>query len=361
MKFKKVAIAFVVILIICIFGVGAVLILLSEHDLQAARQENISFDFDSHTIAGTLALPTGEGPFPVAIFIHGDGAQDRFSNGAYNIMINSLLEKGIATFSWDKQGVGESEGNWLHQSMAMRADEAIQAMQTLQTHDDVVPDRIGFIGFSQGGWVLPEIAMQTEEAAFYIVVGGAVNWMDQGKYLTSKRLEGEGYTQAQIEAVLAFSKAGNALILNEASYEDYLAFYEENEAPVGAFAAPMNRDRYRFVLLNATTDARAGLAQINAPFLGIWGEDDLNVDAEESVAIYEEIFASAEHPDYQIVMFPKATHGLLKAEPYNNQNASNWDTSTLITYLLEGEAAYAPGYLELLGEWTAARVVDSGS
>ena len=358
MKLKKVAIAFVVILIICIFGVGAVLILLSEHDLQAAHQENISFDFDSHTIAGTLALPTGEGPFPVAIFIHGDGAQDRFSNGAYNILMNNLLEKGIATFSWDKQGVGESEGNWLHQSMAVRADEAIQAMQTLQTHNDVVPDRIGFIGFSQGGWVLPEIGLQTEDAAFYIIVGGAVNWMDQGRYLTTKRLESEGYTQAQIDAVLTFDQAGNDLILNEAPYADHLAFYEENEAPVGAYAEPMSQGRYRFVVLNATADAKAGLAQIKAPFLGVWGEDDLNVDARESVAIYEEIFANAAHPDYQIVMFPKATHGLLKAEPYNTQNASSWGTSTLLSYLLEGEAAYAPEYLELLGEWTAQRVVD---
>ena len=48
--------------------------------LSATVQENITFGFEGQTLAGTLALPDGEGPFPVAIFIHGDGPQDRFSN-----------------------------------------------------------------------------------------------------------------------------------------------------------------------------------------------------------------------------------------------------------------------------------------
>ena len=358
MKFKKVTIAFIAIFICGLLGLGTILILWSDHDLQAARQEEITFKYDGHAIVGTLALPAGDGPFPVAIFIHGDGAQDRFSNGAYNILMNNFLRRGIATYAWDKQGVAQSEGNWLHQSMPMRAEEAIAALHVLQAADNVAPDRIGFIGFSQGGWVLPEIGMQTEDAAFYIIVGGAVNWMDQGRYLTSKRLAGEGYTQEQIEAVLAFDQIGNDLILNKIPYEEYLAFYEGNEAPVGAYTEPMSQDRYHFVMLNAVADASDGLSQIKAPILGIWGKEDLNVDARESVATYEEIFADAGHPDYQIVMFPAATHGLLKAEPYNNQNASNWDTSTLLSYLREGEAAYAPGYLDLLGDWTAARVVD---
>ena len=352
MKFKKILGLFTAVFLFCI---TVIFLLLSEHDLQAASQEEIIFEFDDKSLAGTLVLPEGEGPFPVAIFVHGDGAQDRFSDGTYHIVMNTFLEKGIASFSWDKQGVGQSEGNWLHQNMEMRAEEAIQAMQALRNRDNVDQDAIGFIGFSQGGWVLPEIATQTDDSAFFIIVGGAVNWMDQGNYLTVKRLEGEGFTDEEIDAVLAFGNKADALILSEAPYEEYVAFLENNPVPPGAYAEPMSEDRYHFVTLNAKADAKEGLTQIKAPFLGILGKDDLNVDAAESVKIYNEIFADSGHTDYQITMFPEATHGLLKAEPYNTQNLSEWEITTILSYFVEGKDAYAPGYLDLLADWTMVK------
>lgn len=336
--------------------VTLMVLMLSEFDLKAAVKEDLNFEFDGNLLAGTLLLPAGEGPFPVVIFIHGDGAQDRFSNDGYVMLMNTFLEHGIACFSWDKPGVGESTGNWLHQSMAMRADEAIVAMQSLKRQEAVDEKAIGFIGFSQGGWVLPEIAQRTDTPAFMIIVSGAVNWQKQGEYLTVKRVEKEGLTPSQIEAVLTYNRNWNELILNNAPYEAYVDFPKNHPTPPGVLTEPMSRDRYRFVTLNMRADAQAGLAEIASPFLGIFGEDDLNVDAAESVEVYNNILTASGHPDYDIVLFPDATHAILKSETYNIQRPEGWGLSTKLLYLIEGKTAHAPGYLDLLGQWTSGRV-----
>ncbi|WP_100158250.1 alpha/beta hydrolase family protein [Proteus columbae] len=84
----------------------------------------ISFSSKKDILSGTLILPNQNNTKAVAILVHGDGAQDRFSNSGYLPLINSLLDAGIGVYTWDKAGVGESQGNWLLQSMQDRADEA---------------------------------------------------------------------------------------------------------------------------------------------------------------------------------------------------------------------------------------------
>ncbi|MGJ7130886.1 hypothetical protein [Morganella morganii] len=48
-------------------------------------------------------------------------------------------------------------GNWLHQSMDDRAEEAVAALTLLQSLYQNTPVQIGFLGFSQAGWVIPAI------------------------------------------------------------------------------------------------------------------------------------------------------------------------------------------------------------
>ncbi len=156
-----------------------------------------------------------------------------FAGGSYSFVINAFLEKGIACFTWDKKGVGESDGNWLHQSMPGRADEALAALQVLKERDDIESNRIGYIGFSQAGWVIPEIAIKSDAPAFYIIVGGAIHWLKQSKYFIRTRLLGEGLSESEVQNVFKYFDAVNELIIGTASYDDYVLFRKENPAPRG--------------------------------------------------------------------------------------------------------------------------------
>ncbi|MGH8280240.1 MAG: alpha/beta hydrolase [Gammaproteobacteria bacterium] len=67
------------------------------------------------TLYGSLELPTGTGPFPVALIIAGSGPTDRDGNDVqlgldtdcYKLLAEALARNGIASLRYDKRGAGE--------------------------------------------------------------------------------------------------------------------------------------------------------------------------------------------------------------------------------------------------------------
>ncbi|OZG75177.1 hypothetical protein BTA51_01980 [Hahella sp. CCB-MM4] len=323
---------------------------LDQHELHDAERIDLQFPHQDDHLSATLLLPEGNGPFPVVVFIHGDGPTDRFADGGYIPIMNNLLRNGIASFSWDKAGVGQSSGHWLEQTMADRANEAAQAISLLKHQEKV--GNIGVLGFSQGGWVLSQLAENKADYDFMIAVGVAVNWQRQSEYLQQQRMLHSGFSNDQIDTVRQYERRViQDILLPQAPYNEYLAFMEHNPPPSGAYAEPMSQSRYQFVARNLKVDMELGLAQIKVPFLGIFGDSDLNVDVRESLAAITKAFNTTGHQEYQLSLLPNATHSMLKADSYNFQTTSQWTTMAQLNYLLEGEDAFAEGFFDLLVNW----------
>ncbi len=302
---------------------------------------NTTFRSDGNELAAVLTLPRdADGAVPVVIFVHGDGPLPRDAHGYYRPLWNRLAQQGIASFAWDKAGVGGSSSDWLAQSMDDRADEVIAAIEYLQTRKEVDADKIGLIGYSQAGWVMPRVATKSSHPDFMVLVSGAINWRDQGDYLTRTRLRTEGASEVEIEQAIVQNRAREALLQPGSSYEEYVAAQRDGE--------PMSEARYEFARRNLLVDARADLANIDCPTLAIFGTRDRNVDAAESARVYREIFEATDHSDYTIQIFPDAQHGLLKARYFDTANPGPW---FLIKLHLLGEDAFVPGYLDLVIDW----------
>lgn len=118
---------------------------IQDFDYENKDQEELSFLSQGNRLSGTLLTPQHKTPSAVIVVIHGDGPQDRYSNGGYNPLFNTFLDANIAIFSWDKAGIGDSQGNWLHQSMEARAEEAVAALKLMQLRYPEV--QVGFLGF----------------------------------------------------------------------------------------------------------------------------------------------------------------------------------------------------------------------
>ncbi len=115
-------------------------------------KQNVSLHniiFNNDTITETLMLPNKCDNPAVAVFVHGDGPQNRWLSGGYRPLINSLLSDCIGVFSWDKPGVGNSGGNWLKQTMDDRAILANAVLVYLSALTELSNNRIGYLGFSQ--------------------------------------------------------------------------------------------------------------------------------------------------------------------------------------------------------------------
>ncbi|MFV2052407.1 alpha/beta hydrolase family protein [Aliiroseovarius sp. YM-037] len=305
---------------------------LADHDLSWRNSERFDFSSDGDAITGTLWLPDGA-PQAAVVLVHGDGAQDRISAGGYAPLIHVFLDRGIAVAAWDKPGVGSSEGNWLHQSMADRTRETRAALEHLEKRFDGIA--LGAVGFSQAGWVLP--GLSPDDADFLVLIGAAVSWQDQSDYYTRVRLARDGMDQDAIEHVVA-----------DQDRFDERAFGSDaqaSDAPEG-----MSPDRWRFIRQNRGADASEALGQLDMPLLAIWGGDDLNVDSAGDAVIYREMLAG-QGDRTRIIIWPDATHGLLKSNAYNWQLTEDWSQVARLRFVLEGRHAFSPGALDTIVDW----------
>lgn len=307
---------------------------------------DVSFEQGGHVLQGTLydAVPDG----PIALLVHGDGAQDRTSDGGYLPLINTLTDAGISVFSWDKPGVGASTGNWLDQDMQDRAAEAVAAMAALHALPDADGRVIGLIGFSQAGWVLPRVPGLTNDAAFLVLIGGAVSWQEQGAYYTTRRLEAEGQNAETIAEVLQAQAARNRIsFAPSASHADYLGVERTAGTPPDTL---MSEARFGFVKRSFAEDVRSVLLDVALPVLVLSGANDLNVDAAQTVSVYSAALSGA-NPHNRFVLVPGATHSLFVASHYNYQLPSQWPALAQGRFLLAGRNAYAPQVLATLTDW----------
>ena len=96
---------------------------------QFQSEEIIFKGAGNNKLAGSLTLPSSNGPYPAIVLL---GGSERLSRTAiYNwANADSIVSRGIAVFSFDSPGTDKSEGNrWLrtHQERTEDALAAIRA------------------------------------------------------------------------------------------------------------------------------------------------------------------------------------------------------------------------------------------
>jgi dipeptidyl aminopeptidase/acylaminoacyl peptidase len=158
--------------------------------------ETITFQNGDVTLAGTLDLPAGEGPFPAIVTIHGSPPLTR--NDIYNLRISHFfVQHGYAVLRYDKRGAGESTGKYQgvgtedgEATLNDLADDALAGVQFLKNHDLIDSDMIGLAGHSQAGWIIPLAASKSPDVAFMIISSGPTSTVGQEIYYSD--LTGEG-------------------------------------------------------------------------------------------------------------------------------------------------------------------------
>jgi dipeptidyl aminopeptidase/acylaminoacyl peptidase len=127
------------------------------------KEIDVRFTCSGATLTGTLATPRGPGPFPAAVWVHGSGPSLRLTySGAP--LVRALVDAGVAVFSYDKRGVGESTGDCCPGDSGhfnVLAADAAGALAAVERRPDIDPARVGYIGASQAGWVVPLAVSRT--------------------------------------------------------------------------------------------------------------------------------------------------------------------------------------------------------
>ncbi|MFF9351533.1 alpha/beta hydrolase family protein [Streptomyces sp. NPDC014734] len=318
----------------------AVVITQNSYDL---REERVALRHAGATLDGVLALPrTGDGPYGLVVFVHGDGPVDATHETFYRPIWESFARAGYASLSFSKPGVAGSEGNWLDQSMEDRADETLAAVAWARARPDIDGGRIGLWGASQAGWVMPKAAARDTRLQFVIAVAPAVDWQRQGRYNLLAELRRDGASEAERAAALNRRETTLRLLRGGASFDAYRdAIGAEtvgaDEGADDGGADGMTADRWRFIAKNYTANATADLrAMRGTPVLLVLGGHDINVDVADTEKAYRALLP---HGTLQVRHIPDATHSLVK------HDVEDSEVRLTLTALFAPRALFADGAL----------------
>jgi alpha-beta hydrolase superfamily lysophospholipase len=311
---------------VSLFPEGIEIVSEEEARVEDVDERDVAFASDGLTLYGTLALPAeGEGPFPAALFLHGSGPVDRDGNaaglemGAYRQLAHALARAGIASFRFDKRGVGESDGD---SSLASRTDllsDARAAFEGLQSQPEVDPTKCILIGHSEGAYLAPILAVEDETVAGIVLLSGAARSLDMitrwqvETLLRQRGVDGEalGAAMAQQDQYTAFVET------SEGGWDDYTVEQMQEampwlteEAALQLKATPLSLAWLREHYLDEPTET---IGAVDAPVLIVNGEKDAQVPSSEA-ALLEEILAEGGNEDVAVIVLPDLNH-LLRNHP----------------------------------------------
>ena len=135
---------------------------------------DVTFDNGDVSLAGTIVVPAGDGPFPAVVLVSGSGPQDRdetlLGHRPFLVLADAFARRGIASLRYDDRGVGESTGS---QTGATTADLATDAAAAV-AHLDADPrtGSVGIVGHSEGGLIGPIVAGESEAVEFVVLLAG---------------------------------------------------------------------------------------------------------------------------------------------------------------------------------------------
>lgn len=318
------------------------------YDTREVRVENAAA---AVTLAGTLAVPRGAGPWPTVLLISGTGAQDRdetvFGHRPFLVLADHLARRGVAVLRLDDRGVGGSTGR-PDAPVDELASDALAAVAFLRTVPGVDARSIGLVGHSEGGVIAVRAAARSSAVAFAVLLGAPALPGEELLHLQNERLL---RASGSDDAAVAAARALNARVYRIVrAGRDAEATAVALRAVLGEAGLPKDAaDAQVSVLLSPwfrsflSHDPRPDLARLRVPVLAAWGERDLQVPAAENLAALRRALAPTAVRGVTMRVFPRVNHLLQTCE------------TGLPTEYGALEETVAPDVLEAIARWIAAR------
>ncbi len=248
--------------------------------------EPITFTSEGISLSGTIYTP--KNPLAGVVLVHGSDAVPRMTNIA-----EQLAAKNILVLTYDKRGVGKSEGvyagpevgtnNVSMANLQLLAKDATAAVNFIYQKKPNLP--IGLVGASQAGWIIPIAAHKNLQVDFMVLFSAPT-------ITTLEQLRFQFYTNGRKD------------------------FWENHTLENALEHMHNDPDKYKFT----ATDPLKYLHNISIPGLWLYGKKDIQIP---SLACIQDIKAMHTNgKPFEFRLFSNLEHNTYKEKPI--EEAVKW-------------------------------------
>lgn len=323
------------------------------------KEEQIHFNSADGKIrfGGTFSFIEGKRS-PALVLLSGTGKQDRDFTWAkhklFKTMADSLNKAGIAVLRFDDRGTGESTGDYDTASTFDFAQDALAAFHYLLSRKEIDTNLAGLAGHSEGGAAAVIAAGIDPSVRFLISLAGLqVPGLQALKFQNNRIAETMAPKQNlhryhSINAIIfdTVYKYINSPLLDQQLRATYAAWKAADDC-LFKKNHPGEHDSFRFGLepfarqvqtkwykYQIQYDPALFLAELRIPVLGIYGSEDIMIDAGTNLQSLARITGFQEKASVTLVKLPGVNH-MLQYCPACTMQQSAANTSIIDPAVLE--------------------------
>jgi pimeloyl-ACP methyl ester carboxylesterase len=258
----------------------------SAQSKNSIKTENVIFESEGIKLAGTIYSP--ENPHSALVIVHGSDSVPRMSK-----MAELLAKNDILVLTYDKRGVGESDGiyagpevgtnNISIENLNLLAKDASSAVNLIHKNKKDLP--IGLFGASQAGWIIPIVANKNPLVKFMVLFSSPT-------ITTLEQLRFQFYTNGKTD------------------------FWENHAEKDAREHIKNDPDKYQF----KATDPKETLRTLSIPGLWLFGEKDIQIPVKMCIEHLNTL--KLKNKPFEYVLFPSLGHNTNKKEPI--EISINW-------------------------------------
>jgi uncharacterized protein len=282
------------------------------------HDEDVSYEnkVQNVTLAATITIPPGKGPFPAVVLITGSGPQDRdeslLGHKPFLVLSDYLTRHGIAVLRADDRGTAKSTGDFATATTPDFATDTEAGIGYLKTRPEIDPHKIGLIGHSEGGIIAPMVAARNPDVAFIVMMAGSGVPGDeiliaqvQAIAESSGKTHDEAVkTAAKQREILALVKSEKDPAVLEKGLKQKLAG-EGLEAEAAIEIKALTSPWFRYFM---SYDPATALRKVTCPVLAINGEKDTQVPPKQNLPAIRKALEQAGNKHFEVDELPGLNH-----------------------------------------------------
>jgi fermentation-respiration switch protein FrsA (DUF1100 family) len=246
--------------------------------------------------------------FPAVVFVSGSGPQDRDEDtigpggvklSLFKTMAIALAEKGIASLRCDDRGTASSTGAFEQATLGTFVRDAEEMVHALKKRADVDPGRVGLVGHSEGGIVVPVVAhAEPKTRAILLMAAPGRPIPEIAVVQQEKVLEQAGLSKDQVQKQLE----AQAAVLKAIKQGDALP------ASVPVSERARIESQRAWLKSHFDHDPQLALRQVPATnVLIVQGAKDMQVPSEDAELVRKGL-AAGKNPKAKVVVYPSLNH-----------------------------------------------------